>query len=51
MSTAIEMVEDVQHMVWDAEAKNSDLKLTIRKQAELIKQYESRLDNLNENLK
>lgn len=51
MTSAIEMVEDVQHMVWEAEAKNADLKLTIRKQAELLKEYEKRLDNLNEHLK
>lgn len=51
MQTAIDMVEDVQQMVWEAEAKNSDLKLTIRKQAELIKSYQNKLDNLNEHLK
>jgi hypothetical protein len=30
INSAIDMVEDVQQMVWVAEAKNADLKLTIR---------------------
>ena len=51
MTTAIEMVEDVQQMVWDAEAKNADLKLTIQKLAKKISTYEQRFDNLNEHLK
>jgi len=48
---AIDMVEDVQNMVWSAEAKNSDLKLTIRQLTKKIKTYEERFDNLNEHLK
>ena len=51
MTTAIEMVEDVQQMVWEAEAKNADLKLTIQKLAKKIVTYEQRFDNLNEHLK
>jgi hypothetical protein len=51
MTTAIEMVEDVQQMVWEAEAKNADLKLTIQKLAKKIATYEQRFDNLNEHLK
>jgi hypothetical protein len=48
INSAIDMVEDVQQMVWVAEAKNADLKLTIR---QLFAEYEKRLDNLNEHLK
>jgi len=48
---AIDMVEDVQNMVWEAEAKNSDLKLTIRQLSAKIAKYEERFDNLNEHLK
>ena len=48
---AIDMVEDVQNMVWAAEAKNSDLKLTIRQLTKKIKTYEDKFDNLNEHLK
>lgn len=51
MTTAIEMVEDVQQMVWEAEAKNADLKLTIQHLAKKVKTYEDRFDNLNEHLK
>jgi len=45
------MVEDVQQMVWAAEAKNADLKLTIRNLTRKINAYEERFDNLNEHLK
>jgi len=48
---AIDMVEDVQNMVWAAEAKNSDLKLTIRQLTKKIETYEDKFDNLNEHLK
>lgn len=48
---AIDMVEDVQNMVWAAEAKNADLKLTIRQLTKKIKTYEDKFDNLNEHLK
>ena len=48
---AIDMVEDVQNMVWEAEAKNADLKLTIRQLTKKIKTYEDKFDNLNEHLK
>lgn len=51
LQCAIDMVEDVQQMVWEAEAKNSDLKLTIRNLAKKVKTYEDRFDNLNEHLK
>jgi len=51
MTSAIDMVEDVQRMVWEAEAKNSDLKLTINHLSKKVKEYEKRLDNLNEHLK
>jgi hypothetical protein len=48
---SIGMVEDVQQMVWEAEAKNADLKLTIRNLTRKINAYEERFDNLNEHLK
>ena len=48
---AIDMVEDVQQMVWEAEAKNADLKLTIRQLTKKAKTYEDKFDNLNEHLK
>lgn len=48
---SIDMVEDVQQMVWEAEAKNADLKLTIRQLTKKVKAYEERFDNLNEHLK
>ena len=51
INSAIDMVEDVQNMVWAAEAKNSDLKLTIRQLTKKIKTYEDKFDNLNEHLK
>jgi len=51
ITSAIDMVEDVQNMVWAAEAKNSDLKLTIRQLTKKIKAYEDKFDNLNEHLK
>lgn len=51
ITSAIDMVEDVQQMVWEAEAKNSDLKLTIRQLSAKIAKYEERFDNLNEHLK
>ena len=51
IQSAIDMVEDVQNMVWAAEAKNSDLKLTIRQLTKKIKTYEDKFDNLNEHLK
>lgn len=51
LQCAIDMVEDVQQMVWEAEAKNSDLKLTIRQLTDKITKYEERFDNLNEHLK
>ena len=51
IDSAIGMVEDVQQMVWEAEAKNSDLKLTIRNLTKKINAYEERFDNLNEHLK
>lgn len=51
ITSAIDMVEDVQQMVWAAEAKNSDLKLTIRQLTAKIAKYEERFDNLNEHLK
>ena len=51
ITRAIDMVEDVQNMVWAAEAKNSDLKLTIRQLTKKIKTYEDKFDNLNEHLK
>ena len=51
ITSAIDMVEDVQNMVWAAEAKNSDLKLTIRQLTKKIETYEDKFDNLNEHLK
>lgn len=51
IDSAIGMVEDVQRMVWEAEAKNADLKLTIRNLTRKINAYEERFDNLNEHLK
>jgi len=51
ITSAIDMVEDVQQMVWEAEAKNSNLKLTIRQLTAKIAKYEERFDNLNEHLK
>tara|TARA_R100000951_G_C2558590_1_gene154858 strand:- start:158 stop:490 length:333 start_codon:yes stop_codon:yes gene_type:complete len=51
INSAIDMVEDVQNMVWKAEAKNADLKLTIRHLSSKVAEYEKRFDNLNENLK
>ena len=51
ITSAIDMVEDVQRMVWEAEAKNADLKLTIRQLTNKINKYEERFDNLNEHLK
>ncbi len=51
ITSAIDMVEDVQQMVWEAEAKNSELKLTIRQLTAKIAKYEERFDNLNEHLK
>ena len=51
VNSAIDMVEDVQQKVWEAEAKNADLKLTIRHLAKKVKTYEDRFDNLNEHLK
>lgn len=51
INSAIDMVEDVQQMVWAAEAKNADLKLTIRQLSSKVAEYEKRLDNLNEHLK
>ena len=51
INSAIDMVEDVQQMVWASEAKNADLKLTIRYLSSKVTEYEKRLDNLNEHLK
>jgi len=51
INSAIDMVEDVQQKVWVAEAKNADLKLTIRHLSSKVAEYEKRLDNLNEHLK
>ena len=51
INSAVDMVEDVQQMVWVAEAKNADLKLTIRQLSSKVAEYEKRLDNLNEHLK
>ena len=51
LQSAIDMVEDVQQMVWEAEAKNSDLKLTIRNLTKKLNAYEKRLGDLNEDLK
>jgi hypothetical protein len=51
IDSAIGMVEDVQQMVWEAEAKNADLKLTIRNLTRKLNAYEERFDNLNEHLK
>ena len=51
INSAIDMVEYVQQMVWVAEAKNADLKLTIRQLSSKVAEYEKRLDNLNEHLK
>jgi len=51
ITSAIDMVEDVQQMVWEAEAKNADLKLTIRQLTKKVKSYEDKFDNLNEHLK
>jgi len=51
INSAIDMVEDVQQKVWEAEAKNADLKLTIRHLSSKVTEYEKRLANLNEHLK
>lgn len=51
MDTAIDMVEDVQRRVWDAEAKNADLKLTIKKLSERVANYEKHFDELDEYLR
>ena len=51
LNSAIDMVEDVQKMVWAAEAKNSDLKLTIRNLTKELETYRKKFDNLDENLR
>ena len=51
MDCAIDMVEEVQRQVWDAEAKNADLKLTIRHLSDRVRKYEEQLYELDEYLK
>lgn len=51
INSAIDMVEDVQKMVWAAEAKNSDLKLTIRNLSKELEIYREKFDHLDENLR
>lgn len=51
MDSAIDMVEDVQNRVWAAEAKNADLKLTIRRLSEKVAKYEKQFDELDEYLR
>lgn len=51
INSAIDMVEDVQKLVWNAEAKNSDLKLTIRNLTKELEAYRKKFDTLDENLR
>lgn len=51
MDSAIDMVEEVQKKVWEAEARNAQHQLTIQQLTRKIKAYEQRLGELNEDLK
>lgn len=51
MDSAIDMVEEVQRQIWDAQAKNSELKLTIRQLSAKVAKYEEQFDELDEYLR
>ena len=51
MDSAIDMVEEVQRLIWDAQAKNAELKLTIRNLSERVSRYEAQFDELDEYLR
>jgi len=51
MDCAIDMVEEVQRQIWDAEAKNAELKLTIRHLSDKVRKYEEQFDELDEYLR
>lgn len=50
IDACIDMVEEVEPMIWEAQAKNADLKLTIQKLQRKVKMYEDQLDLLDDNL-
>lgn len=51
MDSAIDMVEEVQRIVWDAQAKNAELKLTIRNLNSRLDKFEQHMDELDEYLR
>ncbi len=51
LDSAIDMVEESQRLVWDAQAKNAELKLTIRSLSQKVAAYERQFDELDEFLK
>lgn len=50
IDACIDMVEEVEPMIWEAQAKNSELKLTIRQLQRRLKLYQDQFDLLDENL-
>tara|TARA_R110000803_G_scaffold13153_3_gene37151 strand:+ start:3793 stop:4137 length:345 start_codon:yes stop_codon:yes gene_type:complete len=51
MDSAIDMVEEVQRVVWDTQAQNAELKLTVRNLSNRVAKYEQQLDELDEYLR
>lgn len=47
IDATIDMVEELEPMIWDAQAKNADLKLTIQQLTRKIKLYEDQFDILD----
>tara|TARA_B110000259_G_C14017213_1_gene401750 strand:+ start:935 stop:1279 length:345 start_codon:yes stop_codon:yes gene_type:complete len=50
MDACIDMVEEVEPMIWDAQAKNASLRLTIQQLQRKVKLYEDQFDILDINL-
>ena len=51
MDSAIDMVEEIQRLIWDAQAQNAELKLTVRNLSKRVADYEQHLGELDEYLR
>jgi hypothetical protein len=50
IDACVDLVEEVEPMIWEAQAKNADLKLTIQQLQRKLKMYEDQFDILDINL-
>jgi len=51
IDASIDMVEQTQHLIWEAQAENAKLKMTIRDLTERVKKFEDQLNTLDEFLR